>query len=638
MSDNMLDCAVIIVNYRQPVLTEQTVASLRKADGFARLAVYVVDNGSNDGSYERLQTSCADCFIFSGGANLGFSGGNNVGIRAALAAGAKWVLLLNNDTEVEPGFLVPLLDAAKDGRTIVTPKIVYADDPTKVWYAGGYVRRCRGGFYHVTEQEGEERPKEVSFASGCCMLIPATFFRECGLLDESFFLYYEDAELCLRASRNGYRIWYVPQSVIRHKVSASTGGEDSPLAVYYGTRNRLELLRRYRFPWYATLFVMVTRLVKCVASPHRLRRIAGLVDYLRGHMSNQIVVNGVFVGRRASGLERFAFETLRALDSLVAPGRVQVLVPRSVDCTTLSSLRNIKVVCRGVLKGGLWEQITLPWYVWKTGAEVLSLTNTVPLLRPGPSCIHDVFYITHADEFRRSLRGRLSMYWHRLHYRAIARSGKPVFTVSNYSKGQIESELKVSSDRITVLGNGWEHIERIAEEVSVFARFPQIEKGNYCFTLGNRSPYKNLAWVMAAAERSPGIQWVVTGGKLLGTGAEVEMPSNVIATGYVTDGEMKALMANCRVLVHPSLDEGFGIPPLEALAMGRSTVVSRRASLPEIFGGAVQYIEHPEQLDDADLLRCFEGYTSDTSSVLGSCTWRNVAVELYSALNEVVCA
>ena len=348
------------------------MASLRKAVDSLRVSIYVVDNDSGDGSYARLRESCSDCTVLESPANLGFSGGNNLGIQRALEQGAKRVLLLNNDTEVEP-----LLDAAKDGRTIVTPKIVYADDPEKAWYAGGYVSRCRGGFYHVTVQEGEERPKAVSFASGCCMLIPADFFRECGLLEESFFLYYEDAELCLRASRNGYRICYVPQSVIRHKVSASTGGEDSPLAVYYGTRNRLELLRRYRFPWYATLFVMVTRLVKCVASPHRRRRIAGMVDFLRGRMSNQIVVNGVFVGRRSSGLERFAYETLVALDPLVAPGRIRLLVPCGVDCGKLASLRNIAVVRGGFLRGAFWEQILLPLYAWRIGAETLSLTNTV---------------------------------------------------------------------------------------------------------------------------------------------------------------------------------------------------------------------------------------------------------------------
>ena len=119
----MRDCAVILVNYRQPALTEQTVASLRKADGFVRLAVYVIDNGSGDGSYERLRKSCADCIVLSTGSNLGFSGGNNVGVRAALESGVKWVLLLNNDTEVEPKFLEPLMSAVSDGRSLATARM-----------------------------------------------------------------------------------------------------------------------------------------------------------------------------------------------------------------------------------------------------------------------------------------------------------------------------------------------------------------------------------------------------------------------------------------------------------------------------------------------------------------------------------
>lgn len=281
----MRDCAVILVNYRQPALTEQTVASLRKADGFVRLAVYVIDNGSGDGSYERLRKSCADCIVLSTGSNLGFSGGNNVGVRAALESGVKWVLLLNNDTEVEPKFLEPLMSAVSDGRSLATARIVYASDPKRLWYGGGFIDRRRGGFYHETDDALATVPRPVEFASGCCLLMPAEFLTKHGLLDESYFLYYEDAELCLRAAECGYVIRYVPQSVVRHHVSASTGGEESDLSVYYGTRNRLMLLSRAGFPLRAKIFVVVSRLVKIVRAPFRRslwQAVPGVGDWLRG--------------------------------------------------------------------------------------------------------------------------------------------------------------------------------------------------------------------------------------------------------------------------------------------------------------------------------------------------------------------
>ena len=253
--------SAVIVNYRQPSLTEEAVVSLAGQGGKCRVSTIVVDNGSADGSLERLKKSCAGCTVLDAGGNLGFSGGNNVGIRYALDHGAEYILLLNNDAAVERGSVEALL-AAAGPKTIAAPKIVFASDSSRVWYGGGHVSRMRGGFYHDEDCASDSSARDVDFASGCCMLLPATFFRGCGLMDERFFLYCEDAELCLRAVRAGYRIRYEPRAVVRHKVSASTGGERSPMSVYYGTRNRLMLLSQYRFPFAAFAYVLATRLVK----------------------------------------------------------------------------------------------------------------------------------------------------------------------------------------------------------------------------------------------------------------------------------------------------------------------------------------------------------------------------------------
>ena len=624
--------SVVLVNYRQAALTEAAVSSLRKNSSGTAIQIIVVDNASGDGSVERLRASCADCVVLDAGMNRGFSAGSNIGIRRALSDGAEAVLLLNNDTEVEPCFLSPLVDAVRDGRTIATPKIVFADAPDRVWYGGGHIDRKRGGFYHETETKDADEPRDVTFASGCCLLLPASFFDRCGLLDESFFLYYEDAELCLRAQKAGFRIRYEPRSIVRHKIGASTGGERSPLAVYYGTRNRLEVLRRFDFPKRAFAYVIASRLARVVSAPHRWARLTGILDYFRGRLSNRVVVNGVFVGRRTTGLERFASEILRSLDELVAPGRVVLLVPRRVKMESLPLFRNIMVVRRGCLRGPLWEQWTLPRFARRTGAETLSLTNTVPLLRPGIACLHDMFYITHADQFRKTLKGRLSRMWHLLNYRAVARARGTVFTVSDYSRRQISALLGISDNRIVVLGNGWEHIERIASNDDVFRRHPEITRGGYYLVLGNRSPYKNLAWVLAAARHRPETRWVVAGG-MLSSAADADMPlDNVVYTGYVSDGEMKSLLENCRALVQPSIDEGFGIPPLEALALGRPAIVARASCLPEIYGDAVGYIERPLDLEQAEIESCGGGRRDAAQVVLVRYTWRNAAKVLLGHL------
>lgn len=628
---------VVLVNYRRPELTEETVASLRRCPEFVRLQVVVVDNASGDGSADRLRRTCPDCLLLETDANLGFAGGTNVGIRKALEQGASHVLLLNNDTELLPGCLTAMLSAA-DERTLVAPKILRAGDPSRIWYGGGHVSRSRGGFYHETDAARAEISREVDFASACCLLIPAAFFTQCGLMDEDYFLYYEDAALCLKARAAGFAIRYVSAAEIIHKVGATTGRE-SPLTTYYGTRNRLAVLRRFGFPRRAFAFIFLGALVKLITRPNRRQMLRGLADGWRGRLGRRdfpdarrtLAFNGIFVGRRASGLERFALETLRALDGRLPPGRAELLVPRGVDASALDFLTNIRLRRCGLLRGVLWEQVSLPLFCRRHRMTLVNLTNTVPLLSPGIACLHDVFYVTHAAELGRSLRGWLSCLWHRLHYRRIARRSPLVLTVSRYSAGQIERRLGIPASRIVVLGNGWEHMTRIAPDNRIFARLPSVRKGEYLFVLGNDLPYKNVAWAVDQIRRDPHLRLVVTGARRPSAGTSDDA---VVYTGYVSDGEMRALMENCRALLHPSLDEGFGIPPLEALALGRPAIVARTASLPEVYGPSVRYLDLPLDSAPVDLSALLAQEVGPSQPVLRTHTWQAVAERLRTALAD----
>ena len=140
---------------------------------------------------------------------------------------------------------------------------------------------------------------------------------------------------------------------------------------------------------------------------------------------------------------------------------------------------------------------------------------------------------------------------------------------------------------------------------------------------------------MAAARRRPETRWVVAGGMLASAAEKGSAPENVVCTGYVSDGEMKALMENCRALVHPSLDEGFGIPPLEALALGRPAIAARASCIPEIYGEAIGYIDRPSDLAAADIEACGTGDKDAIASVLARHTWRNVAGKLLDALDRI---
>ena len=346
----------------------------------------------------------------------------------------------------------------------------------------------------------------------------------------------------------------------------------------------------------------------------------------------KFVLNGAFVCRRITGLERFAGETIRALDALAAPGEFVLLVPRSAENPLLGDLTNVVVRRYGLARGLVWEQFCLPFFAWAHDAETVNLCNVAPLANPGAVCIHDLFYKTRARDFGGSVRGCLSAIWHRLQYSWCVRFASRLFTVSNYSAQEISREYGMPMERIAVLGNGWEHVRRIAGDDGVLAKLPA--GGRFFLVLGSIAPNKNLSWICRSAKRHPDVAYVVAG-EVLASAVQAECgdaPGNMVFVGHVSNGEMKALMERCEALVFPSLEEGFGIPPLEALALGRPVVAARKSCLPEIYGDAVHWFD-PDDPDASDDPReLIQSPVSSAEEALARHTWRNVASCLLSAL------
>ena len=210
-----------------------------------RPSIIVVDNGSTDGTAGMVTKHFPGVTIITAPVNLGFAGGNNLGIERALAEGADYVCLLNNDTVVDPHFLEELLRVAvEDPRTgILGSRILYHDRPDRVWSQGIAVNRISGRIYttynNLKDSEVSGIITEVDAVSGASMLLKREMLREVGLLDEDYYLCFEDVDFCLRAGRMGYKRVTVSSSRVWHKVSSSMGGEYSEMTVYYATRNHL---------------------------------------------------------------------------------------------------------------------------------------------------------------------------------------------------------------------------------------------------------------------------------------------------------------------------------------------------------------------------------------------------------------
>jgi GT2 family glycosyltransferase len=294
--------AIIVLTWNQRDLTLECLESLVTVDyPSSRLQIVVVDNGSSDDTAQAIRGSYSNIEVLENGKNLGYAGGNNVGIRHALAQGADYVCILNNDTTAASNFLAALLGACCEhaGVGVVSPLVADMADPARIWALGAAVDQRTG---MVTRLYAGDRvsalepraPFEVDIASGAAMLVKGAVFERVGLLDEEFYLYFEEADWCLRARQAGYRILAVPSSVIWHHVSA-TLGQTSPVIDYYMARNQLRFIARHwsgaACLWLLTRTVLRTLLAIAAYTfksregqrlPHRNARLLALRDAMRG--------------------------------------------------------------------------------------------------------------------------------------------------------------------------------------------------------------------------------------------------------------------------------------------------------------------------------------------------------------------
>lgn len=240
--------AIILVNYNGKRDTEDCIKSLREIR-YDNYEIIIVDNCSTDGSKEYITNKYKDVIYIYSDKNLGFSGANNYGIDYALSNNADYILLLNNDTEVDVDFLdIMINEYEKDSKIgIMTSTILYFSEKSKVWYGGGKHNYILGNSYH--ENQGKNiktldlHVREVSFISGCVMLISRNVIENVGKLSEEYFLYHEDTDYCLKVMKRGYKLIYVPQAKVYHKVSSSTN-KISNLHDYYYTRNRFIVIEK----------------------------------------------------------------------------------------------------------------------------------------------------------------------------------------------------------------------------------------------------------------------------------------------------------------------------------------------------------------------------------------------------------
>ncbi|MBN3761940.1 glycosyltransferase family 1 protein [Burkholderia sp. Ac-20365] len=310
-------------------------------------------------------------------------------------------------------------------------------------------------------------------------------------------------------------------------------------------------------------------------------------------------INGKFTSQPVTGVQRVAYELTRAMQMREEPGsELEIFVPQNAREPGASLRRQRRFPW---LRGTLWEQITLPFAA--RGRTLVNLCNTNPLFkRRQVVMVHDMAVYDAPNGFSKKF-----LLWYRLCFSILPRMEPLVLTVSAFSKRRISHHLKIDESRIAVIQPGADHLDRVVPDPRVIDRLG-LRDDTYCVIVGSLDPRKNLQRVLEAISRLShlrDVRFVIVGGKnsriFANEGVEAMSRSKqVIWAGFVSDGELKALYQHAGCLVFPSLYEGFGLPPLEAMYCGCPVIASSRTSIPEACGDAAMYCDAMSAQDIAE--------------------------------------
>ena len=297
----MIHVFVVILNWNGVSDTLECLASLdRQQLKNIILTKVVVDNASKDNSVAIIAKKFPHIVLLQNESNIGFSAGNNKGIKYALSSGADYIMILNNDTITDANLVQTLIEAMKNNKQvgIASPKIYFAkgsefhkdryaqkEQGKIIWYAGGIMdwENIIGHHRGVDEvDKGQyEKDQEIEVATGCCMVVAKEVFSKVGLFDARYFLYYEDSDISIKARRAGFTALYVSKAHLWHKNASSTGGSGSDLQDYYITRNRL--LFGYQYASLKTKIALFKESIKLFFYGRKFQRLA-VADFYKGKM------------------------------------------------------------------------------------------------------------------------------------------------------------------------------------------------------------------------------------------------------------------------------------------------------------------------------------------------------------------
>jgi hypothetical protein len=279
--------AIVIVTFNRAKVLESCILSLLKIR-YKNYKVIVVDNASTDGTTAIIKSLFPSVRVIRNEENLGYTGGNNKGIEYALEQDCEYILILNDDVSVDPDFVKNLVNVARVDPKIglACPKLLCFEAPNKFYKEYGKYNFYLGISYQPLFRINS--PQEIDLIPGASVLMKREVIQKIGLMDENFFLYFDEGDLCYRAKKAGYKIIYVPTAKVYHKVSQSFSGWINPVVLYYSTRNELLLARKHlNFSLFMLLWIprFVLRIVHYLIATRDVKlarfMLRGFLDFTR---------------------------------------------------------------------------------------------------------------------------------------------------------------------------------------------------------------------------------------------------------------------------------------------------------------------------------------------------------------------
>ena len=345
---------------------------------------------------------------------------------------------------------------------------------------------------------------------------------------------------------------------------------------------------------------------------------------------SRILINGDFLSRRLTGIERYAFEITNRLDKLCEKNEIAIVIPSSLE--NIPEYKNLEIIrLKKKSKSNIrWQMITLQCFLLTHSKyKILEYGNCCIPLAPGIVFLHDIYCEFFPEDFI-SKRDKFTRLYSRIQYRFIARLAKKIATVSEYSRNEISNTFKINPAKICVIYSSADHMRSINADTSIFNDFPVLSEKPFYFSLGSLSKRKNLNWIIETAGKNPDSIFAVSGTSLSTVKVDElndSLPLNIIMLGYLSDEKVKALMIHCKAFILPSYYEGFGLTPLEALTCGAKIIVSRAASLPEIYGNTAHYIDPFNT--DVDLDKLLQEPVENPNELLEKYSYDKSALKVY---------